>query len=298
MDGSPDWDSYRSFLAVLGEGSLSGAARKLGLTQPTVGRHIQAIEAALGGPLFVRSQRGLSATPKALALQPYAEALQSTAQALVRAASSQGQEAQGAVRISASDVIAAEVLPFILGPLNERHPGLSFEVEASNHVADLLHRAADIAVRMTRPVQQSLVAVKAGEIEIGLFAAEGYLSRRGRPQSLADMAGHALIGFDRETALVRRLNADFGLPPREAYTLRTDSDLAALGAIRAGFGIGGCQVGIGRREGWTRLLPDQFALRIEAWVVMHEDLKASAPCRLTFDALVEGLRAYVAGQRA
>ena len=72
----------------------------------------------------------------------------------------------------------------------------------------------------------------------------------------------------------------------------------ALGAIRAGFGIGGCQVGIGRREGWTRLLPDQFALRIEAWVVMHEDLKASTPCRLTFDALVEGLRAYVAGQRA
>jgi DNA-binding transcriptional LysR family regulator len=296
MDRSPGWDSYRSFLAVLGEGSLSGAARKLGLTQPTVGRHIQAIEAALGGPLFVRSQRGLTATPKALALKPYAEAIQSSAQALVRAASSRGQEAQGAVRISASDVIAAEVLPFILRPLNERHPGLSFEVEASNQVADLLHRAADVAVRMTRPVQQSLVAIKAGEIEIGLYATENYLTRRGRPRSLTDMAGHVLIGFDQETALVRRLNADFRLPPREAYALRTDSDLAALGAVRAGFGIGGCQAGVARREGWIRLLPDLFALRIEAWVVMHEDLKASSPCRLTFDALVEGLKAYIAGQ--
>lgn len=298
MDGSPDWDSYRSFLAVLGEGSLSGAARKLGLTQPTVGRHIQAIESALGGALFVRSQRGLSATPMAQSLKPYAEAIQSSAQALLRAASSQGAQATGAVRISASDVIAAEVLPFILGPLNARHPGLSFEIEASDQVADLLHRAADVAVRMTRPVQQALVAVKAGEVELGLYATPAYLEHRGTPRSQADLASHALIGFDQQTAFIRRMQQAHGLPPREAYSLRTDSDLAALGAIRAGFGIGGCQVGIARREGWVRLLPDVFDVRLETWVVMHEDLKASIPCRLTFDALAEGLRAYVAGQRA
>jgi DNA-binding transcriptional LysR family regulator len=199
------------------------------------------------------------------------------------------------VRITASEAIAAEVLPFILRPLNERHPGLSFEIEASNQVVDLLHRAADIAVRMTRPVQQSLVAVKAGEIEIGLYATPDYLARRGYPASLQDLAGHALIGFDRQTAFVRRMRETYSLPPREAFTLRTDNDPAALGAVRAGFGIGGCQVGIARREGWVRLFPDQFALNLETWVVMHEDLKASVPCRLTFDALVEGLRSYIAG---
>jgi DNA-binding transcriptional LysR family regulator len=150
---------------------------------------------------------------------------------------------------------------------------------------------------MTRPVQQSLLAVKCGEVEIGLFATPDYLARRGRPQSVSDLAGHTLIGFDQETVLVRRLNTNFGLPSRESFTLRTDSDLAALGALRAGFGIGPCQVGVGRREGWPRLLADAFAVRIEAWVVMHEDLKASAPCRLTFDALAEGLKAYVTAQR-
>lgn len=296
MDESPNWDSYRSLLAVLEEGSLSGAARALGLTQPTIGRHIEVVEQALKRPLFVRSQRGLLPTEAALALKPYAEALKANAEALARAASREPDEVKGAVRITASDVIAAEVLPYILTDLAEREPGLSFEVEASNRILDLMSRAADVAIRMAPPQQQKLIAVKAGEAEVGVYATEGYIARRGRLDRVEDADRHVLIGFDRMTPLVRAAVEAYNLPPREAFTLRTDGDLTVLGAIRAGLGIGFCQTGIASREGWVRLLP-QLSLPLPCWVVMHEDLKTNPACRRTFDALVVGMRAYVTVDR-
>ena len=296
MDKSPDWDSYRSFLAVLEEGSLSGAARLLGLTQPTVGRHIEAIEAGLGQGLFVRSQRGLTPTPAAETLRPYAEALRANAEALVRAASRRPERIEGLVRITASEAVACEVLPYILKDALARHPGLSVEVDASNRTADLLHRAADIAVRMAAPQQQSLTAVRVGEVELGLHAAPDYVARRGRLDRLQDAADHILIGFANETPYIRALAAGLPLPPREAFAVRTDSDPAGLAAIRAGLGIGFCQCGIARREGWTRMLPQTYSLRLPTWVAMHEDLKANPACRATFDLLAEGMRTYIAGQ--
>jgi DNA-binding transcriptional LysR family regulator len=292
MDTAPDWDSYRSLLAVLEEGSLSGAARRLGLTQPTIGRHIEAIEIGLKRPLFIRSQRGLAPTDAALALKPYAEALQANAEALVRAASRDEGRAEGPVRITASEVIAAEVLPYILTGLAEREPGLSFDIEASDRNLDLMSRAADVAIRMAEPVQQSLVAVKTGEAELGLYATPAYVARRGPLEFMADAGRHLLIGFDRYTPLVRALTERHALPPREAFAYRTDAPLASIGAIRSGFGAGVCQSGIARREGWVRLLP-ALSISLPCWVVMHEDLKANPACRATFDALVEGMRAYV-----
>jgi len=295
MDKSPDWDSYRSLLAVLDEGSLSGAARRRRLTQPTLGRHIEAVEQALGKPLFVRSQRGLTPTDAALALRPYAEALQANAEALVRAASRDMGAAAGAVRITASEVIAAEVLPYILTGLAAREPGLAFEIEASNRNLDLLSRAADIAVRMADPAQQTLVAVRAGTVTLGLHASPAYVARHGMVESLDRMDGHVLVGFDRITPLIRAMSERYPLPAREAFTLRTDHDQTSLGAIRAGFGAGLCQTGIARWEGWVRMAP-HLTLTLPCWVVMHEDLKASPACRLTFDALAEGMRAYISGQ--
>src|SRR5215469_5983421 len=212
MDRSPDWDSYRSFLAVLEEGSLSGAARRLGLTQPTLGRHIESIEAALGQSLFVRSQRGLSPTSAAEALRPYAEALQANAEALVRAASRRPDAVEGLVRITASEVIAAEVLPWILKDAYARHPGLKFEVEGSDRTVDLLHRGADVAVRMADPAQQSLLAAKVGEVELGLYASPDYVARRGAIEGIEDAPRHVLIGFARETPYLRGLIAGLDLP--------------------------------------------------------------------------------------
>jgi DNA-binding transcriptional LysR family regulator len=296
MAGQPDWDSYRSFLTVLESGSLSGAARRLGLTQPTLGRHIESIEAALGQALFVRSQRGLSPTPAAETLRPYAEALQANADALVRAASRRPDAVEGLVRITASEVIAQEVLPWILKDAYARHPKLQFELEGSDRTVDLLQRAADVAVRTVDPAQQSLVATKAGEIEIGLYASPDYVARRGLIERLEDRSGHVLIGYARETPYLRGLTGGLDLPPIAAFGLRTGDDRLAIAAVRAGLGAGFCQAGIARREGFIRLLPERLSIRLPAWVVMHEDLKANPACRAAFDLLAEGMRGYIRSQ--
>lgn len=289
MSNDPSWDLFRTFAFVLREGSLSGAARALGMTQPSVARHIDALEAAVGGKLFVRSQRGLSPTDRGLALRPHAESLVATSAALLRAASG-AEEVSGTVRITASEVVGAEHLPPILADLRRAHPALAVELVLSNAVSDLLQRQADIAVRMVEPAQQALVARKVGAVTIGFHAHRDYLAARGVPTTARDLLAHDLIGVDTETPAVRAvLSAMPGLT-REAFALRTDSDLAQLAAIRAGYGIGVCQVEIARRDpNLVRVTPDLFSFDLPLWVVMHEDLRSSASCRAVFDALVAGL---------
>lgn len=290
----PGWDLYRSFLAVLQAGSLSGAARELGLAQPTVGRHVDALEAALGAALFVRSQHGFMPTAQALQLKPYAESLAATASALLRAASGHGEQAQGTVRITASEVIGCEVLPPILAALQGDWPGLTIELSLSNKTEDLLRREADIAVRMLRPSQEALVARRAGAIELGMHAHPAYLARRGTPAALADLKQHGLVGFDHENAFIRSMKQHLGGLKRDDFTLRADSDLAQLAAIRAGCGIGICQAALARRAGLVRVLPS-FAIELDTWVAMHEDLRHSKRCQVVFDGLVNGLQSYIKG---
>jgi DNA-binding transcriptional LysR family regulator len=290
----PNWDLYRTFLVVLKEGSLTGAARALGLAQPTVGRQIEALEQALGFSLFVRSPHGLAPTEGARQLRPYVEALASTAAAVLRTASGQAAEARGVVRVTASEVIGAEVLPAILGPVREAHPELAIELVLSNRIENLLTREADIAVRMVRPDQDALIARHIGDIPLGFFARKDYLKRHGAPQSLADLARHALIGFDRDESSLRGFAARLGPIDRNMFALRTDNQLAHLAAIRAGFGVGVCQLGLAKRDPrLVRVLRDQFEARLDVWLAMHEDLKETRRCRVVFDALAEGLRDYV-----
>jgi DNA-binding transcriptional LysR family regulator len=294
MTSNIGWELYRSFLSVLDEGSLSGAARALGIAQPTVGRHVAALEKSLGLGLFTRSQIGLMPTEAALSLRNYAESMQSTAAALERAAASQGAGVRGTVRLTASDVIGVEVLPPILAGLRDEHPDLVLEVVLTDRMQDLLRRESDIAVRMARPRQELLVARRVGQIELGLHAHRRYLSRHGTPGSLAELADHALIGFDQTTAFVRSAGKALGGWRREAFALRTDNNLAQLALIRSGAGIGVCQAAIARRDdAIVRLFPRQFSLQLETWITMHEDLRDSPRCRATFDALVAGLQQYI-----
>lgn len=290
----PEWDHYRSFLAVVTTGSLSGAARALGLTQPTVGRHIEALEAALGGAaLFTRSPGGLRPTETALALKPHAEAMAHAAEALVRTASGEADAVRGAIRITASEIIGAEVLPAILTDFREDHPEVAIELMLSNRSEDLLRREADIAVRMVRPTQDALLAKRLGTVSLGIFATRGYIQKHGEPTSFAD-ADHAAVGYDREASVTWAAQA-LGIPMRrDFFSFRSDSDLAQLAALRAGFGVGAAQLGIARRDpNLVPILPE-VGFELEMWVVMHEDLKGVRRMRLMFDHLVETLGAYVA----
>lgn len=295
MSNQPSWDLYRTFAAVLREGSLSAASRVLGLTQPSVARHIEALEQAIGDTLFVRSQRGLSPTERALALQPYAEELAATSAALLRAASADRQEIAGTVRITASDVVATEHLPPLLAGLRRSHPRLSMELVASDAIDNLLQRRADIAVRMVEPTQQALIARKLGVIRLGLYAHRDYLAVRGRPPSIAGLLDHDLIGVDSKGSLSRVvLDMLPGLDQRD-FGLRVDNTIVHLAAIRAGFGIGICQEVIARRDpALERILPDAFAFDLPLWIVMHENLRGIARYRAVFDALADGLGFAVA----
>jgi DNA-binding transcriptional LysR family regulator len=284
---------YRSFLAVMREGSLSGAARVLGMTQPSLGRHIRELEETLGVSLFARSPQGLAATDLAHELVPHAQAMASASSALRRAATSRQNAIAGVVRITASVVIGAEVLPPMLAAFRQQHPGIVIELSLSNEAEDLLRRDADIAIRMVRPTQDALVTRRVGEIALGFFAHQRYLEANGRPKSVANLTRHALIGFDQETPYIRNNRPADSPYARENFALRTDNDLAAIAAIRAGYGIGICQVGIAARDpALVHLLPDSFALSMETWVVMHEDLRRSVRTRVLFDYLATSLMDY------
>lgn len=286
----PDWGLYRTFLAVMRDGSLSGAGRRLALAQPTVGRHLDTLEARLGAPLFVRSQRGLVATELAVSLAPHAEALEASAAALLRAASAGSDAIEGTVRVSASEIVAIEHLPPILAALRRDHPKLVIELVATDAADDLLRRDADVAVRMFPATQGALVARKLAPIPLGLHAHRDYLARRGTPRTMRDLADHDLIGFDRETPALRAYVERVPAFARSRFALRTDSNVAQLRAICTGFGIGACQVPLARRDpNLVRVLAEAFAFDLGLWIVMHEDLRASPRCRAVFDALVAGL---------
>src|SRR5262249_6944694 len=161
--------------------------------QPTLGRHIDSLEKALGVSLFTRSQHGLSPTEAALELRPYAESLEATAAALVRAAVGRAGT-RGTVRVTASEIVGAEVLPPILAKLPEAHRDLVIDLVLSNRTGDLLRREPDLAVRRVRPTQQALVVRHVGDVELGLHARRDYLERRGTPTSTDELHGHTLIG--------------------------------------------------------------------------------------------------------
>jgi DNA-binding transcriptional LysR family regulator len=292
----PSWELYRSFLAVVRERSLSGAARALTLTQPTIGRHIDALEQALDVALFTRSPSGLHATPAATALVPHAEAMAMAASALQRAASGEAQEERGSVRITASEMIGAEVLPSVLAAFREAHPRIAVELLLSNRSQDLLRREADIAVRMVKPTQGALVARKIGVLQLGLHAHPRYLKAHGTPRTVDELLEHPIIGFDRTPSL-RRLPS-LGMPlSRELFAFRCDSDLGQYAALRAGFGLGICQVALAKRDGLVPVLARAVGFELGVWVTMHRDLKSSRRIRLMFDHLAEHLRAYIASEK-
>jgi len=290
----PSWELYRTFLAVLREGSLSGAARLLGITQPTAGRHLDALEASMNMALFIRTQHGLSPTREALVLRPYAEAMESAGAALLRTAAREQDGVRGTVRITASQVISVEVLPPILAALRAQYREMAIELVASDKMEDLLQRDADIAVRMARPSQAALVARRVGDVVLGCFAHRDYLARRGTPQAPDELVQFDLIGIDQENAFTRSVQAELPFLKREAFALRSDDSLVSLAAIRAGFGIGICQIGLARRDAnLVQLFQQQVRYRLDTWIAMHEDLRQTPVCKLAYAALVEGMSRYV-----
>ena len=285
----PDWHLWRAFLAVLDHGSLSGAARALRQTQPTLGRQIATLESDLGAPLFTRSTDGLRPTEIALELAPHGRAMAAAAAALMRTASGRDGELRGTVRLAASEIVGGVVLPPILARFRTLHPGVDIALSLSNRVEDLLRRDADLAVRNVAPTQAALVSRKIGEAPVSFFAHRDYVAAHGLPATVADLGRHTLVGLDDHARQIRPV---FGIDAQ--FGFQCSSDLGLLAALRAGFGIGYCQTGIGMAlPELVPVLPGLVLARVGIWVVMHEDLRAMRRLRALFDHLAGELTRYL-----
>jgi DNA-binding transcriptional LysR family regulator len=292
----PDWNLIRSFLAVAREGSLSAAARALATTQPTIGRHINELEASLDVILFQRGRDGFQLTEKGAALFERAEPMAESATGFARLAAGSANKIAGTVRITASEVVAAYVLPSILADFARAEPDIEVELVASNQIGSLLARDADIAVRMVRPVQNDLVARHVADLALGVCASTAYLDQHGRPIAPLDLLGHRLIGWDRSEEIIKGF-ADFGVTVnRHAFAFRSDNQFVLWEAVKAGLGIGFAQASLISREPSVEpLLPDLPLPSLPLWLAIHEDLRTSARIRRVLDFLHPALKRYAAG---
>jgi DNA-binding transcriptional LysR family regulator len=285
-----DWSLMRSFLAVIERGSLLGAARYLGVSQPTLGRHVTELERQLGTVLFERTGRGLVATTAARSVADQARAMADSAEAIGRTLTGQSKQLSGAVRITASQTVATYLLPPLLAGFRERETSISIDVIASNTVTNLLRREADIAVRMVRPAQSSLVARRVGEVQIGSYARKDYLRRRGMPRKPGDMLHHDLIGLDRDDSIIRTFAALGHRIERDSFAFRSDDHLVLWQALCAGLGIGFAATWLADREpALERVLPDLHMPTLPVWLAVHREIRSSARIRALYDFLVEAI---------
>ncbi|MCF6329838.1 MAG: LysR family transcriptional regulator [Henriciella sp.] len=285
-----DWTYLQSFAAVADQGSLSAAARTLGGSQPTMSRHISALEAELGLRLFDRTGGGLVLTPTGVDLLQHARQMAEAASHLSLAATGRSQAIAGTVRVTASESMAVNVLPPILTALRRAEPEIDIELVASDQTDNLLLREADIAVRMYRPTQADMITRKVGTVETGMFASQDYLTRRGYPSDAADLAEHDLIGHDRSDQIIagfRELGFDVG---RDFFSFRCDNQEVTWRMVVAGYGIGFNRLDIGRAEpSVVRLFEEIEMPQLPIWLTAHAELKTSARVRRVYDFLAAEL---------
>lgn len=281
-----DWRLARSFLAVLDRGSLLGAARMLGASQPTLGRHIAELEAQLGVVLFERTGQGLRPTAMATRLADAARTMENGALALSRSVSGANTALGGTVRISASQATARHLLPALLARMRRELPEIQVELVASNEVSNLLRREADIALRMTAPETGSVVARRVGKFALGAFAQRDYLRRRGTPRQPADLSRHDLLGYDRDDSILRS-SAQLGMPlKREDFCFRTDDVSVYWEALRQGMGIGFVSESLAHTDAEVvRVLPALKLPVMPVWLAVHREVRTDRRIRAVYDFL-------------
>ena len=286
-----DWNLVRSFLAALDHGSLLGAARALHTSQPTIGRHIAELERQWNTVLFERTGRGLIPTATAHALAQSARGMEHSALTLAQTLQAKESHIQGSVRITASVPVAVYLLPPVLSAMRLALPQVEVELVSSNAISNLLRREADIAIRMVRPDQGSLIAKKLGTVTLGAYAHRSYLARRGTPTTAEDLLHHVLIAGDKITAIQEGFAAQGHAVAPHHFALRTDDLIVQWQAVRAGLGIGFMADYVARNEpDVVAVLPT--ALRVPSlpmWLAVHREIRTNARIRAVYDFLAQAL---------
>ena len=285
-----DWNQLRAFLETAESGSLSAAARKLGLTQPTLSRQVAAIEQRMGVTLFERVGKTMALTPTGLDLLEHARAMGAAAAALSLAATGRSENVEGVVSVSASDVVAAHLLPPLVRQLREKEPGIAIEIISSNALSDLLRREADIAIRHVKPEQPDLIARLIRMATASFYASEDWVKFHGHPRNAEEAATLQFVGSDRSGQLLRYLQ-QHGLPLTEKnFSCYAHYSMAHGALVRQDMGIGAMMDEIALdTPGIVRVLDDVPPISFPIWLVTHRELRTSRRIRVVFEALAQGL---------
>jgi DNA-binding transcriptional LysR family regulator len=293
-DALSDWSLIRVFLAVAETGSYSAAARRLGSSQPTVGRQVAALETAVGAPLFQRHASGMRVSEAGADLVGPAREMERAARALALAAAGKAETMSGTVRVTASVVVAQHVLPPMIARIREALPEVAIELVASDATDNLLFREADIAVRMFRPDQLDVVTKHLGDLPLGLYGAVAYLDRVGRPETPEDILNHRFVGYDRDDRILRGFR-DLGFDvSRDFFGTRTDAQAVNWELVRAGCGLGFGQVLVGDRDpSVERVVPDLPLPTLPVWLTAPETMRRTPRIRRVWEMLEEDLAQLV-----
>ena len=285
-----DWNQLRAFLETAETGSLSAAARKLGLTQPTLSRQVAAIEQSMRVTLFERVGKSMALTPTGLDLLEHARAMGAAAEALSLAATGRSQVVEGVVSVSASDAVAAHLLPPLVRQLREQEPGIAIEIISSNALSDLLRREADIAIRHVKPEQPDLIARLIRVATASFYASEDWVKAHGHPRNAEEAVTLPFVGSDRSGLLLRYLQ-QHGLPLSETnFSCYAHHSVAQWALVQHGMGIGAMMDEIALdTPGIVRVLDDVPPVRFPIWLVSHRELRTSRRIRVVFEALAQGL---------
>jgi len=285
-----DWNRARAFLVTAEEGSLSAAARALGLAQPTLGRQVDALEEELGVVLFERVGRGFTLTPSGLELLEHVRAMGEAANRVSLAAAGQSQSIEGNVSIAASETYSAMLLPKIVARLRREHPGITIEIVASTKPSDLRRREADIAIRNFAPTEPDLIARKIRDVPARLYATPGYLKSIGDPLLPYDLRNADFISIDGSGMFLKGLNA-WGISVTERnFPILCENYFVMWEMVKEGLGIGVLDGNLGDAEPLVRrVLPDFQPLMFPIWLVAHREVNTSRRIRLVFDLLATEL---------
>jgi len=289
MDGL-DWNLARAFCATAEAGSLSAAARRIGLTQPTLSRQVAALEAALRVTLFERVGKSLVLTEAGLGLLAHAQAMAAAADALALAAAGTAQDVAGRVTISATDAVAVHLLPDSIARIRRDAPLITVVVVVSNAISDLRRREADIAIRHVRPTDPELIGRLVGESQAYVYAAPSWIARHGAPRTPADFPAEDLMGFAPVEQFAAHLNAA-GFPvAADRFRIVSENAVALLEMARRGLGAVIMMREIAERmPDLVRILPDLPATPVPIWLVTHRELRTSRRVRVVYDILADAL---------
>jgi DNA-binding transcriptional LysR family regulator len=292
MKGSmQDWADIRLFLAILDHGSLVAAAGHLELTQPQVGRRLSAFEERLGTPLFVRSGRRMQLADAGAATLDSARRMESEMLAIERSVEIQSKGLCGQVTISATEGTGTEWLTPVLFAFHQQYPDISVKVLIESRAVDLIHREADIALRMGRPKQPDLIARRLVTIGFGLYATQKYLQEAGAVSTIDSLSVHQLVVLEMPDNRMEPNAIVLAMGKRTGHaTYSTNSPAAQLSAVLAGFGIGMVSHRwASMNPSLVRVLPEYKPLEVELWLVSHEELRHSARIRALSDFIAESV---------